>query len=127
MDQITPAAVQNVPMLVQEYLEPKTDYRVTIIGDELLAVKILCNGQPLSGDWRLKSKEQLDYVDCSLPEEVETGCRNLMKRLNLQFGAIDFVETESGFVFLEINPTGEWGWLNSEERCFDKIMANWLS
>jgi len=30
---------------------------------------------------------------------------------DLYFGAIDIVEHEGRFWFLEVNPNGEWGWL----------------
>jgi glutathione synthase/RimK-type ligase-like ATP-grasp enzyme len=35
-----------------------------------------------------------------------------MTELNLRFGAIDFILDESGeYVFLEINPNGQWAWI----------------
>jgi len=34
-----------------------------------------------------------------------------VKEAGLLFGAVDFVEHEGKFIFLEINPNGEWGWL----------------
>jgi glutathione synthase/RimK-type ligase-like ATP-grasp enzyme len=37
-----------------------------------------------------------------------------VKRFGLVFGAIDLVQTPSGFYFLEINPNGEWAWLQKE-------------
>jgi glutathione synthase/RimK-type ligase-like ATP-grasp enzyme len=37
---------------------------------------------------------------------------NLMKRLHLVFGCIDMIRTHDGqYVFLEINPSGQWGWI----------------
>lgn len=125
--QIEPNTVKKAPILVQEFLEPKVDYRVTIIGSELFSVKILANGTPVSGDWRLISRDELEYVDCELPKEMKVKCYNLMESLGLKFGAIDLVETKNDFVFLEINPTGEWGWLNTEERRLDRSIASWLS
>ena len=123
----TDAAVQQVPIFVQELVQPKVDHRVTVIGSEIVAVKILADGSPVSGDWRLVEKKRLSYVDSTLPKEVEDGCRCLVARLGLHFGAIDLLETRDGFFFLEINPTGEWGWLNNERRRFDEKIADWLS
>ena len=35
-----------------------------------------------------------------------------MKKLNLNFGALDFIRATNGdYVFLEVNPCGEWGML----------------
>ena len=35
--------------------------------------------------------------------------------LGLRYGAFDFIRAPSGdLVFLELNPTGEWAWLEEE-------------
>jgi glutathione synthase/RimK-type ligase-like ATP-grasp enzyme len=35
-----------------------------------------------------------------------------MKRLGLEFGALDFIVTETGvWYFLEVNPSGQWLWI----------------
>jgi glutathione synthase/RimK-type ligase-like ATP-grasp enzyme len=47
-----------------------------------------------------------------LPAEVERRCVELTRRLGLVYGAIDLIVTPAGeYVFLEINPTGEYGWI----------------
>ena len=39
-------------------------------------------------------------------------CHVLVDRLGLRYGAIDLVHTTDGrYCFLEINPNGEWLWL----------------
>ncbi|MDQ3698554.1 MAG: hypothetical protein M3373_11110 [Gemmatimonadota bacterium] len=55
------------------------------------------------------------YRPCQLPEKVEALCVELLTELNLCFGAIDIVRAPDGeYVFLEINPNGQWAWV--EER-----------
>ena len=49
-----------------------------------------------------------------------------MKSLRLNFGAIDLIKQDNKYFFIEINPTGEWGWLVDERRRIDKVIANWL-
>ncbi len=34
-----------------------------------------------------------------------------MSELGLSFGAIDLIESNNGYYFIEVNPTGEWAWL----------------
>jgi glutathione synthase/RimK-type ligase-like ATP-grasp enzyme len=47
-----------------------------------------------------------------LPQEVESQCVHLTRALGLAFGAIDLILTPQGeYVFLEINPNGQWAWL----------------
>jgi len=47
-----------------------------------------------------------------LPSNIEYLCREYVRQNGLLFGAIDLVECNNEFIFLEINPNGEWGWLD---------------
>jgi D-alanine-D-alanine ligase-like ATP-grasp enzyme len=48
-------------------------------------------------------------------QEVTSLCILMMERMRLKFGAFDFVKTDEGeLYFLEVNPTGEWAWLERE-------------
>ena len=127
LNELTDEYVSSVPFIVQQCIEPKVDCRITVIGDCIWPVRILENGKPVKGDWRKVPKDRLQYIDFDLPLEVEESCKMLVKNLGLSFGAIDLIESYDSFVFLEINPTGEWGWLNSEERCIDLAVAKWLA
>lgn len=106
----------SAPMILQEELQKKTDIRVTVIGDEIFAVEVLCNGAGIDGDWRKASRESLEYVTIDLPASVESACRELVNQLDLIFGAIDLIWANDVFYFVEINPTGEWAWLQAESR-----------
>ena len=117
----------SVPFIIQEYITNKVDIRVTVIGDRLSAVRILSNDIPIAGDWRTIAKETLHYEDINLPEPITSACIALTRKLGLQFAAIDLLEREDDYYFLEVNPTGEWGWLNSDERRFDTLIADWLA
>jgi D-alanine-D-alanine ligase-like ATP-grasp enzyme len=52
-----------------------------------------------------------------------------MAELNLEYGALDFVLTPDGrFVFLEINPNGQWLWLDDMLSLgITTAVAEWLS
>src|SRR5205823_6378648 len=104
-------AIRLSPSVFQEALLPKTDYRVTVVGEQLFPVKIKpSDPDRASLDWRIE-KDGVDFVPCSLPSEIEFRCRELVGSAGLLFGAIDLVEHAGDFYFLEINPNGEWGWL----------------
>ena len=97
------------PTIFQEAICPKIDYRVTVVGGRVFAVKII---YPSSGeiDWRAE-KRDVTFIPTALPDAIEDRCREFVARAGLVFGAIDLVESEGGWYFLEINPSGEWGWL----------------
>jgi glutathione synthase/RimK-type ligase-like ATP-grasp enzyme len=118
--------VSSAPLTVQEYIYPKIDIRVTVIGEKLYATKITSEGKGIDDDWRISSREELEYTDVDLPRAVKENCFELLDKLNLNFGAIDLIQRNEEFVFIEINPTGEWGWLTNDCRRIDVDISNWL-
>lgn len=99
------------PTIFQEPILPKTDYRVTVIEETVLAARIDAKEEEdVAVDWRTE-KENVQFVSVNLPERIEELCREFVEEAGLIFGAIDLVERGEEFLFLEINPNGEWGWL----------------
>lgn len=121
------STLSAAPVMVQSLVEKKTDCRVTVVGEQVYAVRILVHGEPAAGDWRIEPKEGLQFEDFMLPREMEEKCRQLTHSLGLSFGGIDLLETRDGYHFVEINPTGEWGWLCNDQRPIDRTIASWLS
>ncbi|KJD42684.1 hypothetical protein [Paenibacillus terrae] len=112
-EEIRNASLEISPLVIQNYIgtaSHKVDIRVTIIEEELFSVRILKDGMGINGDWR-REKNNIEYREFKLKDEIQSKCRSLMKRLGLNFGAIDLIEFNGQFFFLEINPTGEWAWL----------------
>lgn len=119
--------IQFAPIIIQEYLYNKTDIRVTVINDKIFAVGITKNGLQIEGDWRRTSKDELNYKPIDLPQEIQQKIINLMSCLGLTFGGIDLALVNNTYYFIEINPTGEWGWLVSASHLpIDKTIVNFL-
>ena len=73
-------------------------------------------------------KDDLDYTPVKLPQIVNKQIVELMKKLNLTFGGIDLALVDDTYYFIEINPTGEWGWLASSVKIpIDKAIVNCLA
>lgn len=125
-DDLTDAVVYKAPLLAQEVLSPKSDIRVTVVGERIFAVRILAENHGIEGDWRILPRERLQYQDMSLRREISDSLMMLVRNLNLSFAAIDLVETPEETYFIEVNPTGEWGWLSLPERPIDFAIADWL-
>lgn len=101
------------PVILQEPLIPKIDLRVTVIGNFVCAVSITKAGKGIDVDWRLE-KENVTYEIYDLPVDLKQRCVDLVKSLSLSYGAIDLVVCGNEYYFLEINPTGEWSWLQKQ-------------
>lgn len=124
--ELTDENISGVPLTVQEYVSPKIDLRVTVIGGKVTAVKITSAGRGIDEDWRVVDRNAIEYTEVELPHDIERKCLRLLEVLGLSFGAIDLIESNGNYYFIEINPTGEWGWLVSDERRFDVDIATWL-
>lgn len=104
-------SLQDMPVIAQYGFTEKTDIRVTVIDKWIFAVAIK-DDSAIDGDWRLK-KDKVIYEEISLPVDLRLKCFKLMESLGLRYGAIDLLKVKSDYFFLEINPTGEWGWLET--------------
>lgn len=97
---------------LQNKIEKHCDVRATFVGEKCFAVTI--DSQELEDtrvDWR-KGEHILQHTPIELPQEIRLMCIQLMKRLDLHYGAIDFVLDKQGnYFFLEINPNGQWAWI----------------
>lgn len=114
---------QTLPSMCQKLLSPKLDLRVTIIGDRLWCSTVETDHGGIEGDWRLTRKSDLKYNDFALPMEEKNRCFELLDKLGLRYGAIDLAFSDNKYWFIEINPTGEWGWLDSNNREISKTIA----
>jgi glutathione synthase/RimK-type ligase-like ATP-grasp enzyme len=113
-EELQPTSMMEVtPTLLQRLIPKGTDIRLTIIGEAIFPVEVITPaGAPI--DWRA-TRQGLAYRSCNLPVQVEQACRSFMAALNIVFGAFDFVRTDDGqWFFLEVNPAGEWAWLEVE-------------
>lgn len=122
-------SIELAPALFQEYIHKKFEIRVTVVGDRVFAASI--NSQDIDvalHDWRKAPPGSLSFRSYRLPDSVSERCASLVASFGLTFGAIDMVKTPKGdYVFLELNPNGQWGWLeNPTGDPYTSAIANLL-
>ena len=102
----------SVPILLQEEIKKEADVRVTLVGNKVFSAILNQKGKEI--DWRAR-KDEAKWKSFQLPKFIEEACIKLCKKLNLEFAAIDLVKSTSGdFFFLELNPNGQWVWIEEE-------------
>jgi MvdD family ATP-grasp ribosomal peptide maturase len=102
------------PMTFQEQVSKHLELRVTIVGRRVLAAAIDSQTSARAAhDWRRDGVRLADaWQPYTLPPEVEEKLLRLMDYFKLNYGAADFIVTPEGrHVFLEVNPAGEFFWL----------------
>lgn len=122
-------SLQVAPVLFQEAIPKLYELRITVIGGRVFAAKIDSQSSELARiDWR-RDASNVSYSTYKLPGDLEEKSKEIVHRLGLQFGAIDVIRTPSGkYVFLEINPNGQFLWLESKASLpLSDAMARLLS
>lgn len=106
-------SVALAPTIFQPYIHKMAELRCVVMGEKIFTARI--NSQANENtrkDWR-GGDSQLELF--SLPEHVEAAIHRLMDSFEINFASLDMILTpEEEFVFLEINPNGQWLWLEEE-------------
>lgn len=105
------------PMTFQEHLEKAVELRATVVGNRVFTAAVdSAQLERSRSDWRREGRALLSlWKPYELPKDVEQKLLRLMDAFGLNYGAVDFIVTPEGrHVFLEINPAGEFFWLERE-------------
>lgn len=109
--------IKETACLFQEYIPKSLELRLTIVGDKIFCAEIYSQHSERSAvDWR-RGYDDLAYGIHQLPDNISKGCRGLMRKLKLQFAAIDMIVRPDGeYVFIELNPSGQWAWIERKTK-----------
>lgn len=107
------ASVAAAPTIFQPYVEKAFELRCVVMGDRIFSAKLDSQAaEATRTDWRAGEP---DHEVFHLPEDVQAGIHRLMASFELNFASLDMIVTPDGdFVFLELNPNGQWLWLELE-------------
>ncbi len=116
------------PAIYQPYVEKDYELRITVVGEKIFTAKIESQtDERTKVDWR--ARPSLNDTEAKMeilptPIFLEEKIRRLMALSGLNYGAIDMIVTPKGeYVFLEINPNGQWFFvqLQSEAEIADAL------
>jgi ATP-grasp ribosomal peptide maturase len=104
--------VAGTAHLFQERVVHEHAVRLTVVDSALFAAAIHADSDAAALDWR-SDYAALTYEPIGVPDDVRRGVLAIMKELRLRFGAFDFLVTPDGWVYLEVNPNGQWAWIET--------------
>jgi hypothetical protein len=108
-------AVRHGPVVFQEKVPKRVELRVTVVGTQVFAAEIQSqDSQRQQTDWRHHPEygQSRFYAVHTLPANVGRQCVDVVKALNLTFGALDLILTpDDKYVFLEANSNGQWAYI----------------
>ena len=106
--------IQLSPGIFQKFVQKSYEVRATVVGSRIFSGRIDSQKSAETMiDWRHKPFD-IDEQPIRLPSEIEEKIHALMRAFGLVFGALDFIVTPDGrHVFLEINPAGQYMWVEA--------------
>jgi MvdC family ATP-grasp ribosomal peptide maturase len=113
-DLVDAETLRYCPMIFQEQIPKLRELRVVFVNGEFFVGALDASlYSDYSQDWRCTSTGE--WLSQKLPDEIVNPLQKLMFKLGLFFGVFDLIQKPSGeYVFLELNPTGEWGMLERD-------------
>ncbi|MDL2314633.1 hypothetical protein LJC16_00050 [Bacteroidales bacterium OttesenSCG-928-C19] len=115
------------PSLFQETIEKEFELRVIYIGGQFFSCAIVNVDDSVTDSREAVNSREAQLIPYKLPAEIECKLHDFMQRTNLQIGSIDMIYNENGYVFLEVNPSGQM--LGYSEACnynIEKTIAQYL-
>jgi hypothetical protein len=109
-------SIRHAPMIFQGYVPKKVELRVTVVGNQVFAAEIHSQStNHTRHDWRRYDHGNTPIAPHDLPQRYRDFCVSYVRRLGLHYGAIDMILTPDGrYVFIEINPNGQYLWIENE-------------
>jgi hypothetical protein len=114
------AGLHLAPAIFQQSIAVDFELRVTVVGEKVFAASIRDEGdttQPEAvRDWRFGYSEgATKFEPHEISSSLEEKCVKLVKAFGLFYGAIDLIVDKKGKTwFLEINPNGQWAFIEED-------------
>lgn len=101
------------PITIQEYVPKAYEARYTVVGSDHFCCRIDSQAaESTKIDWRRYDIPKTPHYVVVPPYDIREKTAILMDKLGLGYGALDFIVTPDGeWVFLEVNPMGQWLWI----------------
>lgn len=112
---ITEDIISLSPCLFQEYIDKQLELRITVVGNKVFTAAMYTNDlKDNCVDSRFEGRE-VSYSNFDLPTDISEKCVEFVRSYGLNYGAIDMIVTpENKFVFLEINPGGQFYYIQEK-------------
>ena len=131
---VNPAELSpDYPWFLQRKIDADADVTIAYVAGECFAFELDRNS--FTGvDWRPHIYAQdLTWNRITIPNSLVASVRAYMSKAGLKFGRLDFLRRDTDFFFLEVNPNGQWAWLDLDgnEGLFDAVVkqltSGWMS
>lgn len=115
-------SIELTPTIYQERIEKEFELRLTVFGNYYCATRIDSQSNPeTSLDWRRDLAYLRQLTDFTIPDELFTKVKAVMRAVGIRFGTFDLAyNRHQGWVFFEVNESGQFLW--QESFCDDSLI-----
>ena len=116
--EIPAGAIQQCATSFQPYIPKKLELRCVVIEEEVFCASIDTQSHPSKPDDGRTVHNELPWKPFELPHHVAAGMIDLVKSFDIAFCSADLILTpDNEYVFLDLNPNGQWLWLDFPPTC----------
>lgn len=117
--------LKYAPLIFQKKIPIEKEIRITLIGDKVFPVQITTTiDKNEYSDLHTVEEKHLRFKLMRIEKNLERTCLKMNQSLGLSVASLDFIVDRKGEIyFLEINPIGDWNWL---EKHIDLPMTKTL-
>ena len=115
--EVNPAALDlSYPWFVQKRIDGEEEVTVVYIDGKTYAAN--APRASFGGEDSRKSlmEKPTAWPRCELSPEEERAIKGFMGETGYRFGRFDFIRKDGELWFLELNPNGQWAWLDEENE-----------
>lgn len=103
------------PWFLQTKVEASADVTVVYVDGDLFAFEL--DRESFSGlDYRVHVDVELPWKPCALSSSEKDAICKFMSKTGYEFGRFDFLRKNNELIFLELNPNGQWAWLDPNDE-----------
>lgn len=106
--------LRYAPLILQKRILSREEIRITVVDDKVFPIRITCskNKRKYYSDLHKIEERFLNFENLDIEKNIEKKCIKLNRELGLLLSSIDLmVDNKGELYFLEINPIGDWNWL----------------
>lgn len=113
---LSDADIAQCITVYQQRIDKVADIRMVVMGQDAFAYRVIQEGEQ-HFDFRLGfyQKNHLKYEEIAVPPSLREKMAAFMSSLRINFASADFaLKADGEFVFLDLNPNGQWLFIEAE-------------
>ena len=116
--EVDPAKLDlSYPWFLQKKIDGKDEVTVVYVNGKIFAYRYPRSAIEKTDDVRLATHQSPSkWEPCELTTAEQSAIRGFMAETGYRFGRFDFIRKDGELWFLELNPNGQWAWLDEKNE-----------